>query len=120
MGSTIIDLKLSFLRSQLLILNAPLSPSPRWREAGPVPEQGELKEKLVQEAVQKLNNIIRHHNRTVYSSQSLRHVAEQIDTLFWEAGAPPLHDDEIEEGDVDRDTDLRAHEYVYSSYPPGN
>ncbi|MCJ1250935.1 hypothetical protein MMC30_008163 [Trapelia coarctata] len=112
MGSTIINLKISFLRSQLLILNAPLSPSPRWGDARPVPEQGELKEKLVQEAVHKLNTLLRHHNRTVYSSQSLRHVAEQIDALFWEAGAPPLHCEDADPDTVDRDADLRESETI--------
>lgn len=112
MSSTIIDLKLSFLRSQLLVLNAPLSPSSRWRDAGHVPEQGELKEKLVQEALLKLNTLLRHHNRTVYSSQSLRHVAEQIDALFWEAGAPPLRSDDADADVIDRDADLKDHETI--------
>jgi len=112
MSSTIIDLKLSFLRSQLLVLNAPVSPSPRWRDAGPVPAQGELKEKLVQEALHKLNTLLRHHNRTVYSSQSLRHVAEQIDAFFWEGGAPPLHSEEVDTDVIDRDADLRDHETI--------
>lgn len=35
-----------------------------------------------------MNSIVRHHNRTVYSSQALRHVAEQIDELYWASGAP--------------------------------
>jgi len=112
MSNTIIDLKLSFLRSQLLILNNSLSPSPRWRDTGPISEQGDLKEKLVQEAVHKLNTLIRHHNRIVYSSQSLRHVAEQIDALFWEAGAPPLHTEDADPDAVDRDADLRDHETI--------
>jgi hypothetical protein len=53
MDSTIIDLKKSFLQSQVRNLNSPLKPAPDWRDTGLIVEQGELNERVVQEAVNK-------------------------------------------------------------------
>ncbi|KAI9812899.1 MAG: hypothetical protein M1827_004417 [Pycnora praestabilis] len=86
-ADTIIELKESFLRSQVRQLSAPLQPSRHWRDFAPVPEEGDLKEKVVAEVLYKLNTIARRHNKAAYSSQALRHVAEQIDALYWAAGA---------------------------------
>jgi hypothetical protein len=33
------------------------------------------------------NTITRHHCQAVYSSQASRHVAEQIDALYWRTGS---------------------------------
>lgn len=33
-----------------------------------------------------VNRLIRRHNKSVYSSLAIRHVAEQIDSLYWDAG----------------------------------
>lgn len=113
-ADTVIALKTSFLNSQVRILNAPLEPSRNWRNHGPAPPEGDLKERVVQEVLHKctsatpklrffshyrlgadmisrgktVNSIVRHHNRTAYSFQALRHVAEQIDRLYWASGAP--------------------------------
>jgi hypothetical protein len=56
-----------------------------------------------------VNTIVRHHSRTVYSSQTLRHVAEQIDALLWTFGE---HNLAIGGNDVVilRGHDLRDHE----------
>ncbi|KAI4126824.1 MAG: hypothetical protein LQ347_004824 [Umbilicaria vellea] len=85
---TVIALKTSFLNSQVRILNAPLEPSRNWRDHGYAPPEGDLKERVVQGVLHKLDSIVRHHNRTAYSFQALRHVAEQIDRLYWASGAP--------------------------------
>ena len=50
---SVIDLKKSFLSTQVRTLNAPLEPSHDWRENAPVPEEGALKDKTVQEVLQK-------------------------------------------------------------------
>lgn len=50
---SVIDLKKSFLGMQIRTLNAPLQPSRDWRENAPVSEEGELKERVVQEVLQK-------------------------------------------------------------------
>lgn len=126
---TVIALKTSFLNSQIRILNAPLEPSRNWRDHGPAPQDGDLKERVVQEILHKrasvlraivsssaidgkanptlrsniVNSIVRHHNRAAYSFQALRHVAEQIDRLYWASGAPDAAltgygDDVLEKG----------------------
>lgn len=50
---TVISLKESFLRTQVRLLSEPLQPSRNWRDRAPVPEQGELKVKVVQEVLYK-------------------------------------------------------------------
>lgn len=50
---SIIDLKKSFLSTQIRKLNAPLEPSHDWREIVPVPEEGGLKDRIVPEVLQK-------------------------------------------------------------------
>ena len=50
---SVIDLKKSFLYTQVRALNAPLEPSRDWRENAPIPEEGELKDRVVQEVLYK-------------------------------------------------------------------
>ena len=50
---TIISLKESFLRTQIRLLSQPLQPSRNWQDRAPVPEQGELKPKTIQEVLHK-------------------------------------------------------------------
>lgn len=120
-ANTVIGLKESFLRNQVRLLSQDLQPSRNWRNRAPVPEQGDLSEKVVQDVLEKgeithslhalsvnsdhgwqrrtVNTIARHHKRAVYSSQALRHVAEQIDALYW-AAAEPDGDEEAEGTDA--------------------
>lgn len=37
-----------------------------------------------------VNRLLRRHTKSAYPSLAIRHVAEQIDALYWAAGAPPL------------------------------
>lgn len=53
MGDTIIDLKQIFLNNQIRILSTPLAPSQGWHDNAPIPEQGVLKDKTVQDAIRK-------------------------------------------------------------------
>lgn len=39
---------------------------------------------------QPVNRLLRRHTKSAYPSLAIRHVAEQIDALYWAAGAPPL------------------------------
>jgi len=80
---TIIDLKLSFLRSQILALSSPLPLPPNYT---PQNDDDALRQKSIDEALYKLNTLLREHSKLVYSSQAARHVAEQIDRLYWAAG----------------------------------
>ncbi len=55
---SIIDLKKSFLSTQIRTLNAPLEPPRDWRENCPAPDEGELKDKVVREVLQKCKSRI--------------------------------------------------------------
>jgi hypothetical protein len=81
---TILDLKLEFLRSQIQALSQPLSIPSSYR---PTSEENALRQKSIDTALLKLNETIKKHSKLVYPSQAQRHVAEQIDKLYWQAGA---------------------------------
>lgn len=40
-----------------------------------------------------VNRDLKRHGREVYSSQMTDHVVDQIDLLYWEAGAPELDEE---------------------------
>ncbi|ESZ91888.1 hypothetical protein SBOR_7718 [Sclerotinia borealis F-4128] len=82
---TIIDLKSSFLRAQILALSQPLRPSQDWQASIPE-EENTLRQRAIDEALFKLNTILKQHNKISYPPQAQRHVAEQIDQLYWAAG----------------------------------
>ncbi len=50
---SVIDIKKSFLSTQIRTLNAPLELSRGWRDNAPTPEDAELKDRLVQEVLQR-------------------------------------------------------------------
>ncbi|TVY14602.1 hypothetical protein LARI1_G007238, partial [Lachnellula arida] len=80
---TIIDLKTAFLRTQIQALSQPL------RAPSSLPETGEdapLRQRNIDDALQKLNAQVKKHNRLVYGPQAMRHVAEQVDRFYWNAG----------------------------------
>ncbi|KAI9866097.1 MAG: hypothetical protein M1813_001658 [Trichoglossum hirsutum] len=107
---TIISLKKRFIASQVRLLNGPLRPSRDWQENAPRTEHGDLNEHIVGEALYRLNNLARHHNKTAYSSHAQRHVAEQIEALYWSAGEVDraiMVDDAL-----DRGVDLRQPENI--------
>ncbi|CAD6440431.1 fd3feffe-44bc-4676-a0e9-de8477ae9302 [Sclerotinia trifoliorum] len=82
---TIIDLKSSFLRAQIFALSQPLQPSQDWQDSISE-EENTLRQRAIDEALFKLNTILKQHNKISYPPQAQRHVAEQIDQLYWAAG----------------------------------
>ena len=80
---TIIDLKTSFLRAQILALQKPLRPSSDFSISG---EENALRQKSIDDALNKLNGLLKRHNKVAYGPQAQRHVAEQVDRLYWNAG----------------------------------
>ena len=58
------------------------------------------------------NEKVRRHNKTVYDRIAIRHVAEQIDELYWQAAEPyDLLDGELYGEDILRqDDDLTSDE----------
>jgi hypothetical protein len=82
---TIIDLKASFLRAQILALSKPLRPSSDF-ESSISADENALRQKSIDAALAKLNGLLRKHNKVAYGPQAQRHVAEQVDRLYWGAG----------------------------------
>lgn len=48
-----------------------------------------------------VNRNLKQHSRKVYSRQMIEHVVEQIDTLYWEAGAQSIPSDNEDDTEVD-------------------
>ncbi|KAL2133745.1 hypothetical protein VTI74DRAFT_1825 [Chaetomium olivicolor] len=97
---TILSLKQSFLTTQTRLLSQPLTPSRGWRthNAGP-DNEASLPEKAIDDALFKLNHRLQQHFRRVYAPQATRHVAEQIDKLYWNA-ATQAEEGEGDEGEA--------------------
>jgi hypothetical protein len=88
---TIIELKLQFLTSQILALSRPLSPSSTFLNSNSSAEENALRQKSIDDALHKLNGLVKKHNRLAYGPQAKRHVAEQVDRLYWVAGERGVH-----------------------------
>ncbi|KAM3076302.1 hypothetical protein ACMFMG_006194 [Clarireedia jacksonii] len=82
---TVIDLKSTFLRAQILALSQPIQPSHDWHTSISE-EENTLRQRAIDDALFKLNNTLKQHNKLSYPPQAQRHVAEQIDRLYWAAG----------------------------------
>lgn len=109
--------KTAFLRSQIRLLSAILQPSSKWSTSTSTSSGSngkkasttstDLPPKTVEIVLGKLNAHLDSHNRAVYSAQTQRHVAEQIDALYWSdvtrLGLDPPDPDEVVVG---RDVDL--------------
>ncbi|CZT41239.1 uncharacterized protein RSE6_00960 [Rhynchosporium secalis] len=83
---TILELKTSFLRAQILALSQPLRPSANFTASNTSDEENALRQKSIDDALLKLNNQLKQHNKLAYGPQVQRHVAEQVDRLYWNAG----------------------------------
>ncbi|KAJ9254386.1 kinetochore Sim4 complex subunit Fta4 [Paecilomyces variotii] len=106
---TISELKSSFVRTQVRILSAALEPQEGWRAYGVPSDEGDLSDKAVEEALQKLHSVLKQHNRVVYSSQAIHHVARQIESLYWNSVHEDLHGLGYHGKGVEQGTDLSNH-----------
>lgn len=95
---TVVHLKQSFLTTQTRLLSQPLAPSRDWLTTNTTHDGG-LPPKAVDDALFKLNQRLQQHTRRVYAPQATRHVAEQIDALYWNAAlaASESRDDDDDE-----------------------
>ncbi|KAM7191455.1 Kinetochore complex Fta4 of Sim4 subunit, or CENP-50 domain containing protein [Naviculisporaceae sp. PSN 640] len=90
---TIVSLKQQWLSTQTRLLSTDLAPSKNWRAANEEDrnnrsEEGRplgLPDKAVDDAIWAVNHRVQQHAKRVYSRQATRHVAEQIDQLYWDA-----------------------------------
>ncbi|KAF1815618.1 hypothetical protein P152DRAFT_455335 [Eremomyces bilateralis CBS 781.70] len=105
--STVVSVKSSFLRSQTRLLTQPVQPSSRWAERNSKQENN-LPDETVRDVLREVNRILRRHNKSVYSSLSIQHVAEQIDKLYWNAGGVDLYSSNP--GSEDTSALLRVHD----------
>lgn len=93
---TIKSLKQDFLHAQTRLLSQPPAPSRAWRRAHDdnnnnknnedhaTPQK--LSEKAIDDALFRLNQTLLQHAKRVYPPQATRHVAEQIEQLYLDAG----------------------------------
>ena len=107
---TILAHKTDFLTSQTLQLSRALAPSNAWRTANISVAESEateessappLSDKVVDDALYRLNHALQQHARRVYAPQATRHVAEQIEALYLEAGERALRSREEDEDEDD-------------------
>lgn len=91
--STVVSIKSSFLRTQIRILSQPLQASEQFVKSTSIPTS------TVREVAREANRILRRHNKATYPAISIRHVAEQIDRLYWDATIPES-DAEADQGDI--------------------
>jgi hypothetical protein len=59
-----------------------------------------------------VNTKLKEHNRSVYSAPSQRHVAEQIDALYWRVVSENDMNSDPDSVIVTKDVDLTQSEYV--------
>ncbi|KAK4131317.1 hypothetical protein BT67DRAFT_388295, partial [Trichocladium antarcticum] len=97
---TVVSLKQSFLTAQTLHLSQPLAPTRAWRNTNNGDDSG-LPERAIDDALAKLNHRLQQHTRRVYAPQATRHVAEQIDQLYWNAAEAASQRDDDQDGDID-------------------
>ena len=80
---TVLAQKSNFLIQQTRLLSQPIAPSRAWRMANDEADD-RLAEKAVDDALFRLNHLLQQHSRRVHAPQATRHVAEQIDRLYWD------------------------------------
>ncbi|KAL3467600.1 kinetochore Sim4 complex subunit Fta4 [Aspergillus heterothallicus] len=103
------ELKSSFIRSQVRILSEALEAPEDWRSYASEPTDEGLSDKVVGDVLQKLNAALKQHNRIIYSSQAIQHVAQQIASLYWSSVSRATREVTSLEGSVDRTVDLSNH-----------
>ncbi|PGH17571.1 hypothetical protein AJ80_04749 [Polytolypa hystricis UAMH7299] len=104
-SKTIKELKTGFIRDQVRILSAQLGPSPEWRDYGPDVDD-ELGDKAVDDAVHKLNALMKQHHRAVFSAQAIHHVSRQIESLYWNSISSEPGSSDSREVMIEKGTDF--------------
>ena len=80
--TSIFHLKQCFLESQARLLCGELRPPKDWQDEVLAGAEGDLPQKVVDAILTKLNLVSRKHCRLVYSMQTMRRVAEQVEALY--------------------------------------
>ncbi|KAF8420407.1 kinetochore Sim4 complex subunit Fta4 [Tirmania nivea] len=116
---SLFTVKKSFLDSQIRLLSIDLAPSPNWHYEIPAGPGGDLSQRAIDQTLTKVNLIARKHNKSVYSSQTVKRVAEQIEAAYGGGGGVESEEGggvygEVPEGEevLRRGVDLTDMEYV--------
>ena len=110
--TTILASKSAFIQTQIRLLARPLSLPPGFTE------QTNLPPKVLDQVLRATNRQLARHNKTVYDALAVRSIAEQLDTLYWQATTTPAdsgqHEDDGQGTDdvLRRDDDLTQPEVI--------
>ncbi|KAH7633079.1 kinetochore Sim4 complex subunit Fta4, partial [Sordaria sp. MPI-SDFR-AT-0083] len=120
---TILSLKSDFLTTQTRTLSQPLAPSRTFLSSSENDQDQDqdhdiIPQKPLTEALTKLNHLLTQHSRRAYPPVATRHVAEQIDKLYFTVTSTSStststalakgHQVGDDEGDVEEDEDAQA------------
>jgi hypothetical protein len=111
-STTLLNTKSAFLRQQVRLLSQPLAPSASWSTFAPPTTSGPLPPKQISTALTRVNDKLAAHNKNVYSAPSQRHVAEQLDALYWNQVLEEDGEADAQSLAVSRDADLTRTEVV--------
>ncbi|EGO61067.1 hypothetical protein NEUTE1DRAFT_16584, partial [Neurospora tetrasperma FGSC 2508] len=110
---TILSLKSDFLNTQTRTLSQPLAPTRTFTSQNngissphsQLQQHQSIPQKPLSEAIQKLNHRLTQHNRRAYPPQATRHVAEQIDKLYFTSTSTSASLGKANEGDGEDEDD---------------
>ncbi|KAJ5091563.1 hypothetical protein NUU61_006433 [Penicillium alfredii] len=105
---TISELKSSFIWTQVRIFSESLDLPDDWRNYA-VETEEELSDKVIEDVLHKVNAAAKQHNRVVYSSQAIHHVAQQISSLYRSSISQDARSRAAFANGVEKTTDLSRH-----------
>ncbi|KAJ5082486.1 hypothetical protein N7532_011529, partial [Penicillium argentinense] len=106
---TITELKSAFIRSQVRIISESLELPEDWQNYAVETDEGELSGKVIEDVLYKVNAAAKQHNRVVYSSQAIHHVASQIASLYWSTVSQETQNTATFSKGICQSTDLSKH-----------
>ncbi|KAJ5161583.1 hypothetical protein N7492_006975 [Penicillium capsulatum] len=106
---TIPELKAAFIRAQVRILSENFQVPEDWRNYATETDEDDLGDKVIADVLHKVNATSKQHNRVVYSSQAIHHVAHQIASLYWSAVSQEAQSQAAFARGVEKSADLSRH-----------
>ncbi|KAJ9480961.1 hypothetical protein VN97_g12552 [Penicillium thymicola] len=103
---TISELKSAFIWSQVRIFSESLDLPEDWRNYAAETTEGDLSDKVIEDVLHKVNAAAKQHNRVVYSSQAIHHVAQQIANLYWSSVSQEARSRDAFARGIEKTTDL--------------
>ncbi|KAJ5158326.1 uncharacterized protein N7500_007977 [Penicillium coprophilum] len=103
---TIAELKSAFIWSQVRVFSESLDLPEDWRHYAPETTEGDLSDKVIEDVLHKVNAAAKQHNRVVYSSQAIHHVAQQIANLYWSSVSQETRHRDAFSHSIEKTTDL--------------